>query len=115
MPVLERTYGREVHTTSDELLISSDSHVIEPAGLWQVPPPELSFATDHYDRLWAAAQEMRMPVNLHILSGHGYARERAFARPPTVKPAVDIARNSVNDKMAQAMDAMYDFIFSGVF
>jgi predicted TIM-barrel fold metal-dependent hydrolase len=86
------------------------------AVIWQVPPPALSFASDHYERFWAAAQELEMPVNLHILSGHGYSRERAFPSTGTAsRSAVDIARNSVNDKMAQAMDALYDLIFSGVF
>jgi predicted TIM-barrel fold metal-dependent hydrolase len=27
--------------------------------VWQAPPPELSFATTHYERLWAAAQDLR--------------------------------------------------------
>jgi predicted TIM-barrel fold metal-dependent hydrolase len=84
--------------------------------IWQVPPPELSFASDHYERFWAAAQDMNMPVNLHILSGHGYSRERAFPRTVSGdRAAVDVARNSVNDKVAQATDALYDFIFAGVF
>ena len=26
--------------------------------VWQAPPPELSFATNHYERLWAAAQDL---------------------------------------------------------
>jgi len=57
-----------------------------------------------------------MPMNLHILSGHAYSRERAFSPPSTIsRSAVDIARTSVNEKMAQAMDALYDLIFSGVF
>ena len=34
--------------------------------MWQVPPPELPFMSDHYERFWGAAQEMAMPVNLHI-------------------------------------------------
>jgi uncharacterized protein len=29
--------------------------------VWQAPPPELSFATNHYERLWAAAQIWRCP------------------------------------------------------
>ncbi|HEY3115282.1 MAG TPA: amidohydrolase family protein [Chloroflexota bacterium] len=233
MPVLERTYGREAHSVIDELLISSDSHVIEPEGLWkkemplafraqapdfggqrrndhpgamdktkrasemaadgvsaevlypthglrvlslddpeleqacchvyndwlidycaaapdrliglamlsmydidgaiqemercrlagmrgaviwQVPPPELAFTSDHYERFWAAAQDMDMPINLHILSGHGYSRERALGRTGvSPSPAVEIARTSVNEKMTQAMDSLYDLIFSGVF
>jgi len=40
MGIIERTYGKETNTVVDELLISSDSHVIEPAGLWQKRLPK---------------------------------------------------------------------------
>ena len=42
--------------------------------IWQVPPPHLSFATAYYDPFWAAAQDLGMPVNLHILTGFNYSR-----------------------------------------
>jgi hypothetical protein len=35
MPVLERTYGRPAAGSINELMISADSHVIEPEALWQ--------------------------------------------------------------------------------
>ena len=35
MAIIERTYGKESNAVINEVLISSDSHVIEPAGLWQ--------------------------------------------------------------------------------
>jgi hypothetical protein len=40
MAFLERTYGKETNAVIDEVLISSDSHVIEPAGLWQKQLPK---------------------------------------------------------------------------
>jgi hypothetical protein len=40
MPFLERTYGKQNHASINEVLISSDSHVIEPAGLWQKELPK---------------------------------------------------------------------------
>ena len=40
MAFLERTYGKQSNAVIDEVLISSDSHVIEPAGLWQKQLPE---------------------------------------------------------------------------
>ena len=80
--------------------------------IWQVPPPEIPFTSDHYERFWAAAQEMDMPVNLHILSGHGYSKRRALAVEPD--PAIEQERSSVNEKLMQSMDALYDLIFSGV-
>ena len=39
MAILDRTYGQETNAVIDEVLISSDSHVIEPAGLWQKELP----------------------------------------------------------------------------
>ena len=42
------------------------------AMVWQAPPPELSFATDHYERLWAAAQDLEVPISLHILTGQPF-------------------------------------------
>ena len=42
MAILERTYGPQTNAaaeTIDEMMISSDSHVMEPAGLWQERTP----------------------------------------------------------------------------
>jgi predicted TIM-barrel fold metal-dependent hydrolase len=84
--------------------------------IWQVPPPELPFTSDHYERFWAAAQDMDMPVNLHILSGHGYSKRRALNResPLPSDRGIEQERTSVNEKLIQAMDSLYDLIFSGV-
>ena len=81
--------------------------------IWQVPPPEIPFTSDHYEPFWAAAQEMSMPINLHILSGHGYNKRRAL-NPTPANRAMEQERSSVNEKLIQAMDALYDLIFSGV-
>jgi predicted TIM-barrel fold metal-dependent hydrolase len=39
------------------------------------PDTEIPYSSDHYEALWAAAQEMDMPLSLHINSGLGYARK----------------------------------------
>ena len=78
--------------------------------VWQVPPDELAFSTRHYEKLWAAAQEMDMPINLHILTGAPY-------RPGTVgQKGNDPMRliRQVNMKALYAMNAMIQFIASGV-
>jgi predicted TIM-barrel fold metal-dependent hydrolase len=33
-----------------------------------VPPAELPYSDHHYDRFWAAAEEMRMPLEMHIFT-----------------------------------------------
>lgn len=76
--------------------------------LWEVPPKEMSFTTDHYERFWAAAQEMEMPVSLHILTGFGYSRNREERK------GIERYRGSVNLKLAEAADSLMDIVFSGV-
>ena len=78
--------------------------------IWQVPHPKLPFSSSHYDRLWATAQDLDIPVNLHILSGFGYSAVGGRAS----RQGLDRHRSSVNHKMLQVMDALYDFIFAGV-
>ena len=46
--------------------------------VWQVPAPELPFTSRHYDPLWARAQDLDMPISLHILSGHCYNLRQSF-------------------------------------
>ncbi len=81
--------------------------------IWQVPPPELPFSSSHYDKFWAASQDLEMPVNLHILSGHGYSRSRSFGLGDTAT-GMTAEHNSVNMKLFQSVDSLYDLIYSGV-
>ena len=74
--------------------------------VWQAPHRDLPFTSDHYDRLWAAAQDLAAPVSMHILTGHSYhGRERKDG---------EHYRGSVNLKLMDAINAIYDFIFYGV-
>jgi predicted TIM-barrel fold metal-dependent hydrolase len=75
--------------------------------VWQVPHPDLPFTSDHYDRLWAAAAEIGLPINFHILSGHSY--------DVTKLDGIEIVRASVNIKTANAVTTIFDMIWSGVF
>jgi predicted TIM-barrel fold metal-dependent hydrolase len=73
--------------------------------IWQAPHPDLPFTSAHYDRLWAAAQDLEVPISMHILTGHSYhSRERKDS---------EHYRGSVNLKLLDAINAIYDFIFYG--
>jgi len=73
--------------------------------VWQAPHPDLPFTSQHYERLWAAAQDLDAPVSMHILTGHSYhSRERKER---------EHYRGSVNLKLLDAINAIYDFIFYG--
>jgi uncharacterized protein len=41
------------------------------AAIGLVPAEELLYGSDHYDRFWAACQDLAMSVNMHINSGPG--------------------------------------------
>jgi predicted TIM-barrel fold metal-dependent hydrolase len=82
------------------------------AMIWQVPHPDLSFRSDHYERFWAAAAEMGAPINCHILTGHSYAKD--FKKYSKVS-GVDKIHGAVNLKQVDATNTLFDVIFSGAF
>jgi predicted TIM-barrel fold metal-dependent hydrolase len=79
------------------------------AEIWQVPPSHLPFTSNHYDRLWAAAQDLEVPISLHILTGFNYSRDvSAFT-------GLELYRGSVNAKLTDVANSLFDIIFTGVF
>ncbi len=79
---------------------------LKGALIWQAPHPDLPFHSKHYDKFWTAAQDLQAPVSLHILTGHGYhAQERK---------GIERYRGSVNLKLAEVINALFDMIFYGV-
>ncbi len=76
--------------------------------VWQAPHPDLPFTSDHSERFWAASQELDMPVNFHILTGHNYSKN-GFGGG-----GIEHYRGSVNLKMFDAVNLFFDLIFYGV-
>ena len=77
------------------------------AMIWQVPDPKLPFTSPHYDRLWAAAADMDVVMNFHILTGFNYRLSTQIG--------MDKVRGSVNIKTNDAVTNVFDLIWSGVF
>lgn len=77
------------------------------AMIWQVPHQSLPFTSDHYDRFWAAAQNLEMPVHLHILSGFGASMHRQTL------PGIERCRRGAN-QTEEISNALFDIIFAGV-
>jgi predicted TIM-barrel fold metal-dependent hydrolase len=80
------------------------------AMIWQVPPENLPFTSEHYERFWAAAQDLDMPIQLHILTGFDYSVNLTGNRGGPL----EAHRGSVNLKTAGAMNTLMDIIFTGV-
>ena len=81
------------------------------AMVWQSPHESLPFSSRHYDRLWAAAQDQRMPVSLHILTGHGNSKELLAAIGTGNN--IERYRRAVNLKLLDVANAVFDLIFYG--
>ncbi len=80
---------------------------LQGALIWQAPHPDLPFYSDHYDRFWAACQDLDAPISLHILTGHNYSKNLETK-------TIESYRGSVNLKTADAANALFDFIFYGI-
>ncbi|MGH7827715.1 MAG: amidohydrolase family protein [Candidatus Binatia bacterium] len=74
--------------------------------IWQVPDPKLPFTAEHYERFWAASQDLNMPVHLHILTGFGASMHRQASH------GISRYRIGVN-QTREIEDALFDIIFSG--
>ena len=81
--------------------------------IWQVPPAAYSFASNHYERFWAAAQDLDLPVSLHILTGEPFAPGRLNERVAR-DSGLEALRHSVNTKLLYVTNALLDIIASGV-
>ena len=82
----DRLFGVAMISTFDVPAAVAELTRCKAAGLigamvWEVPPPVLSFASNHYDDLWTAAEALEMPVSLHILTGHPYNVGRVLPTP----------------------------------
>jgi predicted TIM-barrel fold metal-dependent hydrolase len=80
---------------------------LKGAIIWQAPHPDLPFRSNHYDRFWAAAQDLDAPVSLHILTGHSYNKDKT-------RKGVERYRGSVNLKLMDIANALFELIFYGV-
>ena len=96
---------RELHRTHEAGLYG--------ALVWQVPHPDIPFTGEHYDRFWAAAQELNVPIHLHILTGFDYSSDSNFASRQA-DPLLG-HRGSVNLKLQSVTNSLFDLIFTGVF
>lgn len=81
--------------------------------VWQVPHPDLPFSSDHYDKLWGAAQELGVPIHLHILTGFDYSASVNFGARQN--DSLLAHRGSVNLKLQSVTNSLFDLIYTGVF
>ncbi len=74
--------------------------------IWASPPDEKSFASDYQDTFWAAAQDLEMPISLHILTGSKESRTLTNTSVQAYQRRMSLP--------AEIQRSLSDIIFSGV-
>ena len=68
---------------------------------------QAAFTSEHYERFWAASQDLELPVHLHILTGFGDSMHRQTSH--------GIKRYRIGVQQTREIeDALFDIIFTGV-
>jgi predicted TIM-barrel fold metal-dependent hydrolase len=83
------------------------------ATIWMVPPSGIPFSSDHYDRFWAASQDLAMPISMHINTGFGRYDARERGTNATLNRISNLKRTAMGHKQVTA-DTLTDIICSGV-
>ena len=73
------------------------------------PPPGRPFTTRIYDPFWRAAEELSMPIGLHILTGHGAPSRRMLAEQGPIDFLTGLM--GLSDEVVYSLT---DIVFSGV-
>jgi predicted TIM-barrel fold metal-dependent hydrolase len=83
------------------------------ATIWMVPPQGISFSSEHYDRFWAAAQDLATPVSMHINTGFGRYDAGTRDAGRSRDQLASLKRTATGHKQITA-DILTDIICSGV-
>jgi len=78
---------------------------LKGAAIYIATPSSLPYTSDHYERFWGAAQEMDMPLSMHI-------NARADVRPPNTGGLAWL--HSVNGHKFDTMSSLAELIGAGV-
>lgn len=80
---------------------------LKAALVWEVPDPKYPFTGNHYEKLWSAAEEAGIPINLHILTGYNWFKDKV--------EGIEHIRRGGNMQVNATKNALFDLIWSGVF
>ena len=83
---------------------------------WLCPPDDLPFSSEHYEKFWSAAEDMEMPVSMHINNGYGpyaEASQQVRSREKDLGPYDTLAFTAGGHKQI-AQNTLTHIIGSGV-
>ena len=82
--------------------------------IWQTPPADRPFNGRHHEPLWAACNDLRLSVSLHILTGFDYSTTIYEHGSGLVAEGELMFKLSINEKVLAAMNSLLELILSGV-
>ena len=82
------------------------------AQIWGVPPADRPYWDTDYDPFWAAAQDLQMPLSLHVATGKSFNEAPRQQEKPLPKAQMLMTRmNTIHD----VQKSMWQFVFGAVF
>ena len=102
----------DVDWAAGELQRCRNAGLVGPT-IWMVPPADLPFTSAHYDRFWAAAQDLDAPVSMHINTGFSSYASRSRTAGRGRDQVASLKRSATGHKQITA-DALTEIIISGV-
>jgi predicted TIM-barrel fold metal-dependent hydrolase len=90
---------------------------LKGAMIWGAPPREKPYYLRDYDPLWAAAQELEMPLSLHVITGKRPLRsddEKSKERRPERRPDDPSFARGYMNVIHEVQRSLTDIIFGGV-
>ncbi len=82
------------------------------AQIWGVPPSDRPYHDPDYDPFWAAAQELNMPLSLHVATGKSFNEAPKNPEKPLPRMQMLMTRmNTIHD----VQKSILQFVFGGVF
>jgi predicted TIM-barrel fold metal-dependent hydrolase len=85
---------------------------LKGAMIWASPPEDQPYSASLYDPFWAAAQDLRMPLSLHAITGMGPESQATRAMGREIQPIDRYIRGVTQaDEVKRSLTV---FIFSGV-
>jgi predicted TIM-barrel fold metal-dependent hydrolase len=85
------------------------------AALWIAPPEGLPWTSMHYERFWDAAEQLDMPLGMHINSGFGIYADTSRERDAGGEGRIATVMRQAYGHKAVAMQTLSELILSGTF
>jgi len=87
------------------------------AMIWGSPPREHPYSSPEYDPFWAAAQDLRIPVSLHVVTSKKGNQEKKTSAGAEAKPRPErrgVTQSVYMRLIHEVQQSITDIIFSGV-